>query len=368
MKSSATLGLVLALGTTLAGCMASHDVDATFGALSVFPANLTADCFAELRDSTNNGLPEHLHCTGLYSDIANRTIADGVQKFTPARQLWSDGAQKQRWIYLPDGETIDATSPSAWKFPVGTRFWKEFATADNSRIIETRIYMKNEDAWAKASYQWDDAQKDGTRNDRGADLMVDGSKYRLPNLDECDSCHGGRPDKVMGFEQIMLGMPSDQPQEITLADLVDKKTLKGFDGPTTYKIGQDDTTQQALSWLHINCGVSCHNDNPNADGNTSNDMRLILDPSLLDGREASQFRSLTTTIGRDATALQWVGNKRIVAGDPTSSLLYTLITQREDKQQMPPIASYQVDNPDTAIIKDWITALSPTEAQGSVAN
>ena len=54
-------------------------------------------------------LPQHLRDTGLY--------AEGVLAFSPQYPLWSDGAVKNRWIYLPPGTSIDATQPDAWEFP-----------------------------------------------------------------------------------------------------------------------------------------------------------------------------------------------------------------------------------------------------------
>jgi hypothetical protein len=57
-------------------------------------------------------------------------IAEGVRPFSPQYPLWADGATKLRWVSLPKGGTIDAKDPDAWRFPVGTRFWKQFSFGD----------------------------------------------------------------------------------------------------------------------------------------------------------------------------------------------------------------------------------------------
>src|SRR5579863_72612 len=45
-------------------------------------------------DCSNQSVPPStLECTGLYSDIATKTLAAGVQSYAPAVPLWSDGAQ-----------------------------------------------------------------------------------------------------------------------------------------------------------------------------------------------------------------------------------------------------------------------------------
>jgi hypothetical protein len=57
----------------------------------------------------------------------------------------------------------------------------------------------------------------------------------------------------------------------------------------------------------------------------------------------------------------WSGQVRIVPGDPTHSLLVTLITNRGTnnpaQNQMPPIATYIVDVPDSKNIIEWISKM-----------
>ena len=79
--------------------------------------------------------PDKLSETGLYRDAANFAIADGIRPFSPQYPLWSDGAAKLRWVSLPKGGSIDARKPDAWRFPVGTRFWKQFSIG--GRRVET---------------------------------------------------------------------------------------------------------------------------------------------------------------------------------------------------------------------------------------
>src|SRR5687767_6291886 len=54
--------------------------------------------------------PPKLECTGLYSKWATKTLAPGVREFAPSTALWSDGADKHRWVYLPRGTVIDASN------------------------------------------------------------------------------------------------------------------------------------------------------------------------------------------------------------------------------------------------------------------
>ena len=137
-------------------------------------------------------------------------------------------------------------------------------------------------------------------------------------------------------------------------------------------VGDDGTGAAAapLAWLHINCGASCHNDNSNSTAYGSN-MRLRLDPNQLDGRSSSGFDARTTTIGALATTPAWIGQPRIVPGDPTHSLLVKLISNRGTDNpvanQMPPIASSLVDPTDTKDVIAWISKLpGPASSDASV--
>ena len=84
--------------------------------------------------------PKRLTETGLFADAARESLAPGVMAYAPRFQLWSDGAEKRRWLWLPPGTRIDTSDMDSWVFPVGTKFWKEF-TRDGVRV-ETRLLEK----------------------------------------------------------------------------------------------------------------------------------------------------------------------------------------------------------------------------------
>lgn len=355
-SSSALLGLLSVCG----GCAASHDVSGSSQALET-PIELSSACLREMEDSID-GLPDRLECTGLYTNIASKAMPKEIDEFRPAYPLWSDGSVKTRWVFMPKGASIDASNANSWKFPDGTRFWKEFRNPDGTRRIETRIFVKNGDQdWSRTTYVWNDAETKAMRLDGGKDIDVDGNPYHIPSGEQCNECHGGRRDRVLGFDQVMLGLPG--AENVTLETLMAADRLKNMSGSMNYQIGPDPMNDeaQALGWLHTNCGVSCHNNNSNSKA-YSNGMRLLLDPSQLDGRPTSEFEAIKTTLGQDVFALQWHGKKRIVPGSPDDSWLYTLITQRGNpKEQMPPLGSNQVDTEHTDLIKRWISNLPKSE-------
>ena len=187
-----------------------------------------------------------------------------------------------------------------------------------------------------------------------------GDTYYIPSGKECKQCHKGRRDRALGFEATLLSLPG--AQGFTMADLLERDLLTDPpDEDETYEIGDDGSGKAAaaLGYLHVNCGVSCHNGFSASEGFAS-DLRLRLPGGEIDGRSSEDFDSVTTTIGVDATTPRWGGNIRIVPGSPEQSLLYRLISTRDPnnpKDQMPPIASAVVDEEGIKAVEEWIRSL-----------
>src|SRR3954464_4348087 len=136
--------------TLLAGCAAetsTADVDAS-------APEPVVDACEQQSEASLDGLPVDLACTGLFAQGSSDKLADRGQAFTPAYTLWSDNAGKSRWMKLPRGQKIDSSDQSRWRFPLNTKFWKQF-DATGARV-ETRLYQKvRADRWVEATYVWD---------------------------------------------------------------------------------------------------------------------------------------------------------------------------------------------------------------------
>jgi hypothetical protein len=335
-------------GGTSAG--SGHDAST----MSPMSSELLNGCDQEMADSLD-GLPQHLRCTGLYADLGYSTLGNGVQPYTPGIVLWSDGAEKHRWIYLPEGQKIDASSSGDWTFPIGTKLFKEFAIG--TRRIETRFFQKvRDDHWMRTSFVWDAAGSDAVRSAGGDITLSDGSTYHVPTSKECDQCHQGRKDRILGFEAIGLGVAG--ADGLTLEKLVAEGLITPAPSNSHLQIADDGTGKSAeiIGWIHMNCGVSCHNDNGASSAHSTN-LRLRLSPDDLDG-PASDYPAISNTVNVGATTSRWSGQMRIVPGAPYQSLLYNLVASRKGKNdQMPPIASRIVDQPHVDALRAWIQAL-----------
>jgi hypothetical protein len=319
-----------------------------------------------LCDSDTEVPPANLVCTGLYSDIAAKLTAPGVEPYAPALSLWSDRAEKQRWIRLPPGGIIDNSDPSEWSFPVGSKVWKEFSRGEQR--VETRLWQKvHAGYWVAATYVWSDDEAGAARSEGGDIRLRDSSTYHVPTQDECQKCHRGRAERVLGFEQVLLGLSG--ASGLTLRGLVMAGRLSDPPARTNLLIGDDGTgaAAQALGYLHVNCGTSCHNQDTGSAAHSAG-MLLRLDPSLLDGRPVNDFAALETTVGVRVETPSWQGGTRIVAGSPEGSLLYQLMSRRGDDKQMPPIATTVVDETGEALVSAWISRLTHGTTAAGLAN
>ena len=136
-------------------------------------------------------LPPDLPATG-YHELAK-------VEFAPQYPLWTDGAAKRRWIHLPRGKSIDKRDPDAWVFPVGTRFWKEFAL---ERRIETRYSERMPDGtWRFATYLWN---AEGTRATLAPEEGAQAGSFTIPSRHDCVTCHEGPAVPVLGYSAAQL--------------------------------------------------------------------------------------------------------------------------------------------------------------------
>ena len=310
------------------------------------------------------GIPSStLECSGLYADFASKTLARSAEPFAPAVAFWSDGAGKERWIALPPDTKIDATNPNEWVFPVGTKVWKQFTYG--GRRVETRLFQKvTATYWVHAAYAWNAAET-STRLSFGESVSVDadGGTWVIPAPSDCDSCHRGRNDRVLGFEQVSMGLPA--ATGLTLTELVARALITPVPARTNLRIGDGSGLDApALGWLHINCGVTCHNGNENAQGFGAK-MLLRLDPSTLDGTrpDPKTWDPLRTTLGVACVSGSVAGQPRIVPGDPAASVLVQLTGQR-GTLQMPPLATRVVDVANVTVLSAWIREGAGTARDG----
>jgi len=285
-----------------------------------------------------SAMPDRLSQTGLYTSIRDKMVAPRLTEFAPANVLWSDAAVKTRWYQLPSGGVIDSSDIDHWMFPVGTKFFKEFAR--DGKRLETRLIWRVADTGNRerdtlvGSFVWNEDESDAVLVPDGQ-TNVRGTDHDAPSQASCWRCHVGEPGHALGMSALQLGDVSALPLSVPPSD------------PTPFA-----APNSALGYLHANCG-HCHN--PNGSGWPNASMILRLD---VDERDATANQIVATTVG--VALQQWPGHgfvTRIVPGDPDMSAVLYRMTQRTMLEQMPPIATKKIDDAGIAIVRAWIQSL-----------
>lgn len=330
-------------------------------ALALLGAGLTA---AIADPPGGRDAPATLHETGLYAGPASTDIAPGNLGFAPQYPLWTDGAAKRRWISLPPGTAIDATLPDAWVFPVGTRFWKEFAF--EGRPVETR-YMEHlaDGSWLFASYAWDaDGRAATLVNRRGRRNGFDfggGRWHRIPSVADCHVCHLSGAGPVLGFGALQLSADRDPgalhhdpppPPGLTLESAVALGLVRGPDATLARPRIADDprapSQRAALGYLHGNCG-HCHN----ASGALAA-LGLVLRMPPGGDPQGALAGMLRQRVAKPPPGLTPGTVFRVEPGRADLSELAQRMGSRHPGLQMPPLGTVLVDEAAVALITRWI--------------
>lgn len=314
--------------------------------------------------------PPLLSQTGLY-DPGTTRVAAGNLPFAPQYPLWTDGAAKSRWVHVPAGASIDGTDLDAWRFPTGTKLWKEFRFG--GRKVETRlIWQARPGRWLFATYLWNDGQTDALLAPEGGVAshveIAPGARHSIPSVADCRSCHDDPRSPALGFTALQLSDDRDplaphaerlEAGMVTLAELMRLGKLRParpelLERPPAVR-ARTPEGRAALGYLSANCG-SCHR----RDGELGS-LGLDLRQRVSEGAGAPPREELLA-----AGHARWripgaaEGETRwFRPGSPELSSVLRRMTSRSPISQMPPLGTVLVDEEAAALVRRWITSAVP---------
>jgi hypothetical protein len=302
-----------------------------------------------------------VYCTGLYVNRDSTQISPDAMPYTPGVVLWSDGAEKHRYLYIPPGAKIDTSRLDAWKFPAGTKVWKEFRL--DGKLIETRLFWKRTDTqWDSGTYVWEQSGGAALNTVTPKGIILP-SGYEIPTQKDCDKCHHGGSDKLLGVEAVALSLPTAQGATLTL--LASRGLLTTPPAQTTSVLPEDSTGKAAaaLGYLHANCGMPCHSSRGLGE-ETQLVMRIRADelfpPAGSKPTAVEMTDTYKATVGQSPTtasvAAHFSGALRITPGAHDKSIVW-LVSHLRGNYQMPPLVSHEIDEAGTKLLADWIDAL-----------
>lgn len=313
------------------------------------PADVAHDHPGDAASDTDATLPydgpAKLSETGLYSDMAQKKLAAEIRPYDVREPEWLDGTTSKRYILLPAGEKIDTSFMEVWKFPVGTKAWREISVQGTP--VETRFLWKRAEGdagWLQVSFAWNSAGDDALAVPGGS--MV--GEHEIPSSEVCTQCHNGQGDGLIGFAAIQL---SKETGGGYLSTLISEGLLTD-PPPGEFAVPGDGNAENLLIYMHANCG-HCHSDQY-----WLAKMRVLRLKLLTYQTTTDQTGLYKTTI--NAVMDHNIAGKTlcVVPGKPEDSQLYLRCGMR-GFDGMPPFDTKKVDPTGMAMIQDWINSLPP---------
>ena len=316
-------------------------------------------------------IPPLLSETGIFANLVFLDPVPGVLPYDVVSPLWSDGAEKRRWIALPGLETIGFAEQGPWTFPDGTVFVKHFEielASGVTRRLETRVLWSDRGQWQGVTYRWNEAGDDALLLSQAETVSLEvpdatapsGSvvfDWRFPSPADCLACHNASAGHVLGVRAAQLN------RDFAYGLIVDNQLrawnnieLFGADiGPveaieTEPLVDPADVgaglALRARSYLAANC-AHCHND-----ATPLPVMDLAPGVALVD----TGLVGVGVTFGYPGF-LQ--GDVRVQPFDKETSVLWERMASLLPFLRMPLLGSNRLDPLGLEVIGDWIDAGAP---------
>lgn len=299
------------------------------------------------------GFPAKLSDFGFFKDAAKQLPQDFVYPYALNTPLWSDGAEKLRFIYLPEGTQLTADGDGLLQFPVGAAILKTFAFGEGAdrRLIETRVLLHRADGWVALPYRWNAEQTEATLALTGGriDLVTPAGEaisYAIPNKNQCKTCHS-IDNKVVPIGPKARNLTAAWLGQMVKAGVLDRVPEGAGALPVWAARKPSDAAEPlARAYLDVNC-AHCHQPGGGA-SNSGLDLRWEQrDP------HAFGIGKRPVAAGRGAGEYEF----SIVAGHPDSSILLYRMASNAPGIAMPELGKASVDREGVAVVRRWIAEM-----------
>ncbi|GAB4056003.1 SO2930 family diheme c-type cytochrome [Spirosoma litoris] len=318
-------------------------------------------------------IPEKLSDYGFFKGKpANQEPAAGVVPYALNTPLFSDYAEKLRFIKLPSGQSVAYNDSAVLNFPIGTTLIKTFYypndfrdPAKGRRLMETRLLVHQPEGWKAFDYVWNDEQTDAfleVAGDTKAVNYIDSKgvthqqNYTIPNLNQCKGCHN-RSETMTPIGPSVRQLNGDLAYGATNENqlLYWKKAgmLTGLPAlancpktPIWNKPETGSLNDRARAWLDINC-AHCHN--PKGPAMTSG---LNLSISETDPTALGILKT-PVAAGRGSGGHPF----DIVPGKPDESILIYRLNSTDPGEMMPELGRKVVHIESVELMREWIKTM-----------
>lgn len=338
----------------------------------VLSTMLLAGCMAVLSASVHRGPAPLIRLSdyGFFSGpIAGQQPTPGTIAYRLNTPLFSDHAEKLRFLRLPPGAQVPYNDSAVLDFPVGTAIVKTFYFSHDMRrpekgrqLMETRVLLREAGGWKALPYVWNEEQTDALLDVAGvstevAYLDLEGKKrkhaYHVPNMNQCKGCHnkgevmtpiGPSARQLSGSLRPDRSGPSQLEEWAAAGSLIGLPQAGGLPPSVVWNDPASGTVEdRARLWLDINC-AHCHD--PKGPASTSG---LYLGVRERDPARLGIGKS-PVAAGRASAGLSY----DIEPGRPEASILLHRMQSTDPGVMMPELGRGQADPAAVALIREWI--------------
>jgi uncharacterized repeat protein (TIGR03806 family) len=277
--------------------------------------------------------------------------------YSLATPLFSDYAEKQRFIYLPPGKQVSVgTGVGRITFPVGAAIIKNFGYPGPDgklKIIETRVLLNQQQGWTALPYVWNADGSDADLRIGGARSVVNLSvagigkrqiSYAVPNKNQCKQCHN-QSGNIQPIGPILGNMrfPSSTTRN---RFLMAARVPPYIEKMAAWDDADALIADRAKSYLYVNC-AHCHRPT----GSASN-SGLFFDETAI-GPTAQGIGKHPVAAGRGSGGLEFV----IAPGYPEQSILLHRLESLDPGVAMPELGRASVHTEGAALLRQWIAEM-----------
>lgn len=305
----------------------------------------------------SDGLPRSLSEFGFFKDEAGWQPNERVVPYRLNSPLFSDYAEKYRFIYVPPGKQAQTGGDGLFDFPVGSALIKSFGYEIDGtpRLLETRVLLHRADGWLALPYVWNADQTEATLKVAGKRIAVtftDPSgntrdiSYAVPNKNQCKECHS-LSDSVMPIgpkgRNLDDGM---QLQNLVKHEVIAEEPKVQYPMPVWRRTGTGTLDQRARAYLDVNC-AHCHN----AEGSASNSGLFLTYEEKRPVRFGINKRPIAAGRGSGGHLFS------IAPGDPDASIMIYRLKSLEPGIAMPEVGRSTVHEEGVELLSQWIAEI-----------
>jgi uncharacterized repeat protein (TIGR03806 family) len=344
---------------------------------AVFYGLMATVVWLTLASWRTDAVPNKLSDYGFFAgNPALQKPVAGVVPYALNTPLFSDYAEKLRFVKLPDGQPVAYNDSAVLDFPVGTTLIKTFYfpndfrdPAKGRRLMETRLLVHQSAGWKAFDYVWNDEQTDATLEVAGDTKTVQyvdkagipkQHAYVIPNLNQCKGCHNRNevmtpigPSVRQLNGDLAYGGTAKATPENQLTHWKQERMLAGMPAlthcpkaPVWNNPETGSLNDRARIWLDINC-AHCHN--PKGPAMTSG---LNLRASETD-LTALGILKTPVAAGRGSGGHSF----DVVPGKPDESILIYRLQSTDPGEMMPELGRKTVHTESLALLREWIKAM-----------